>query len=86
MQRPLKSLAHLATQHSQAALKGATRLDPLNLQGLADGTGDALQRVVLPDLGIEHYPHYVRGLGYPRDLLLQHCAKTSRMRLSAKEK
>ena len=58
VQRPPKSLAHLATQRSQAAPKGATRLDPLNLQGLADGTSCALQRVMLPSLGLERRLHY----------------------------
>ena len=57
VQRPPLSLAHLATQRSQAAPKGATRLNPLNLQGLADGTGSALQRVVLPGLGLERRLH-----------------------------
>ena len=58
MQRPSKSLTHLATQRSQAAPKGATRPDPLNLQGLADGMSYALQRVMLPGLDLERRLHY----------------------------
>ena len=85
MQRPLEPLVDSAAQHDQAAPKGAARLDPLNLQGLADGTGGILQRIVLPDLGLEHRLHYDRGLGYPGDLLLQLYAKTNRMGLSTKE-
>ena len=61
-------------------------MDPLNLQGLTDGTGGALQRVVLPDLGLEHRLHYDRGLSCPGDLLLQPCTKTGGMGSSMKEK
>ena len=57
VQRSLESLAHLATQHSQAAPEGATRLSPLNSQGVVDGTSSGLQRVVLPDLGLERRLH-----------------------------
>ena len=85
MQCPLESLAHLAAQRDQVAPKGAARLDPLNLQGLAGGMGNALQRVVLPDVGIEHRLHYDGGLSCPGDLLLQPCAKTGGMGLSMKE-
>ena len=44
-----------------------------------------LQRVVLLDLGLERRLHYDRGFCHPGNLLLQPYAKTSRMRLSAKE-
>ena len=57
VQRSSESLAHLATQRSQAALEGATRLSPLNSQGLADGTGSGLQRIVLHNLSIERCLH-----------------------------
>ena len=55
VQRPPEPIADLTAQCDQAAPEGAARLDPTNLQGLAGGTGSALQRVVLPDLGIEHF-------------------------------
>ena len=61
----------LAAQRGQAALEGAARIDPPDLQGLTGGTDDALQRVVLPDLTLEHRLHFNGGLGCPGDLLLQ---------------
>ena len=85
VQRPPESLVHLAAQRDQAAPKGAARLGPLNLQGLAHGTGGILQHVVLPDLGFEHRLHYDRGLGCSGDLLLQLYANTTRIGLGAKE-
>jgi len=77
MQRPPKLLVDSAAQRNQAATKGATRLDPSDLQGLTGGTGGTLQHVVLLDLSLEHCLHYDGGLGCPGDLLLQPYTKTS---------
>ena len=60
-------------------------MNPLHLQGLADGASGALQHLVLLNLAIEHYLQRDGGLGQPQDLIIQPCAKTSRMGLSVKE-
>ena len=86
MQRPLEPLVDSAAQRDQAALEGATRLDPPDLQGLAGGTDGALQRVVLLDLSLEHRLHFNRGLSCPRNLLLQLCDQIGGMGLRTKEK
>ena len=60
-------------------------MNPLDLQGLAGGTGSTLQRLVLPDLGLEHRLHRDGSLGCPGNLRLRLCAIGNETGLSAKE-
>ena len=82
MRERLRGALHTGVKRALAVI--ASHYIGVDLQGLVGGTGSALQRVVLPDLGLEHCLHCDGGLGYPGDLL-QPYAKIDGMGLSTKE-
>ena len=60
-------------------------MNPLDLQGLAGGKGSTLQRLVLPDLDLEHRLHRAGSLGGPKDLRLRLCTAENGMKSSEKK-